>query len=694
MMDFDLAADRLQKDQQSALARSRAQRAARTASSKAKRDAAEARADAERRLKEKRLEAERRARVVNRVTNEIRGMERILGVVDVSGTSGRKRNENDTSSLTTLAKRGTANSHVFDNDPMATGWKLNATSIHGEGDKIALPPSILETLTSSSYPDLDPWGAGQTGRPLAFRIGLLNPDYAGFPSSDKMKAVLAKITEEIIASERSKSSVSEDSHAHEQPYQEHDTEDMELTDDEAETYLRVAYLDELSHRYLAYTHGTVVEFTQEDGCVGLPEPIARALLNPNAHSMVGNSRHGRTIPTKRTVDPASAATTTIHGDIPMNTHSKEAPVDPDDGEKTPGHPAYGKFDVPAGPVEITPIKSLPPGTDCTFTPTASSIQNGFYNLKDVKLVLEQSLMRTRATLSRGDVIRTWRRGVSFDLIVSKLSPAEYGVVSCVNTDLNVDIGPPEGMDSAETESGASGKRLDESHANEQAGRMLSEPLKRMNQSTCTRSGVISKSMELPPEPANDDSTGVCVVQIRGRASSSSGRRRFCVTTATMRDLFVFASHIGGEGYEDVNSFCLVTRFPRKVYKLSSSGGTDRYKVDDTLANAGIMEGQLLLMIEQPRSYLFDETNPLEYVLFKFVSSSGRRRFRVTTATTRDLFVFASHIGGLYEDVTSFCLVTRFPRKVYVGVDCYKARDTLADAGIIEGQLLLMIEQVT
>ncbi|KAL3798155.1 hypothetical protein HJC23_005716 [Cyclotella cryptica] len=592
MMDFDLAADRLQKDQQSALARSRAQRAARTASSKAKRDAAAARADVERRLKEKQLEVERKARVVNRVTNGINGVEKALGVVDVSGASGKDDND---SSLTSLARRSTASSDLFERNPMATGWKLNATSIYGEGDKIALPPSILETLTSSSYPDLDPWGSGQSGRPLAFRVGVLNPDYAEFPSSQKMKAVVAKMKEGTIALESSKSSDLDDSH--EQSPQDHDTEDMDVSDDEAEASLRDAYLDELSHRYLAYTHGTVVEFTQEDGCVGLPEPIAQALLNPNTYSMVGNGRHKNKIPTKRTVDPASAVNMPTDIDNPMDTESTQVPVDSDDGEKTPGHPAYGKFDVPAGPIEITPIKSLPPGTDCTFTPTASSIQNGFYNLKDVKLVLEQSLMRTRATLSRGDVIRTWRRGVSFDLIVSKVSPGDYGVVSCVNTDLNVDIGPPEGMESEDAEIRTGEKPLHEYKANETTGRTLSEPSERTNQSNCPPSGVIYKSIELPPEPTDDESTGVCVVQIRGIGSNSSGRRRFRVTTATMKDLFAFASHVGGEGFDGVSAFCLVTRFPRKVYRLSSSGGKDCYQADDTLESAGIAEGQVLFMIE-------------------------------------------------------------------------------------------------
>lgn len=52
-MDFDLAASRLAKDQQSALAHSRAQRAARTISAEALREGAAARAKAEKRLQEK-----------------------------------------------------------------------------------------------------------------------------------------------------------------------------------------------------------------------------------------------------------------------------------------------------------------------------------------------------------------------------------------------------------------------------------------------------------------------------------------------------------------------------------------------------------------------------------------------------------------------------------------------------------------
>ena len=127
-----------------------------------------------------------------------------------------------------------------------------------------------------------------------------------------------------------------------------------------------------------------------------------------------------------------------------------------DGERTPGHPAYGLFDVPDVAIEIVPITRLPPGRHCTFVPTSESVKNGFQHLKDVENVLERSLSRARATLTRGDVVRAWRRGVPYDLIVRDVSPSSYGAVCCVNTDLNVDIDLPEGTASRPTAGGVGG----------------------------------------------------------------------------------------------------------------------------------------------------------------------------------------------------------------------------------------------
>lgn len=291
------------------------------------------------------------------------------------------------------------------------------------------------------------------------------------------------------------------------------------------------------------------------------------------------------------------------------------------GERTPGHPAYNLFDIPALPIEVVPINSLPPGKNCIFAPTASSVRNGFYALKDVKLVLEQSLMRTRATLTRGDVIRTWRRGASYDLVVSGLTSARggYGAVSCVNTDLNVDIGPPEegedggGTGSVRYAAAAGGEDAAEPAANATGGggRMLSEPtttVMGLAGSSAPPNGAHdpSNAPKLPPEPAEGVKQGVCSVQIRCRTpsgGSAAGRRRFNIAVATMADLFAFASSVC-EGV-DPASFCLVTRFPRRVFWVlsplspSPSNGEQggHFAADATLESAGIAQGQEMFMLE-------------------------------------------------------------------------------------------------
>merc|ERR1719343_1048543 len=55
-------------------------------------------------------------------------------------------------------------------------WTFTATSIHGDGDKIALPPSVLASLNETGMLE-DARG------PLTFRIGVVDPEYK-FPASD------------------------------------------------------------------------------------------------------------------------------------------------------------------------------------------------------------------------------------------------------------------------------------------------------------------------------------------------------------------------------------------------------------------------------------------------------------------------------------------------------------------------------
>jgi hypothetical protein len=399
-----------------------------------------------------------------------------------------------------------------------------------------------------------------------------------------------------------------------------EVDDDEIDDAEFKSRITEAYLDELSHRYLSYTHGTVVEFTEDENHVGLPVSIAKALLQPNKYSLANSSRRMRTtpsddgtqsssmeeeiiIPSTRTIDPASRMVTNNdrNGNIGKTDNDNDDSMNivessvmaagttsNDMIEKTPGHPAYNQFDIPSFPIEIIPLTLLPPGKDITFTPTSTSIQNGFYKLKDIKMVLEQSLVRSRATLSLGDVVKTWKRGVEYDLIVSDLNPRGYGVVSCVDTDLNVEFGSPEMIDDMKGEVGAASKMAEEKNDDVGAIPTPMNSTPKLDNSTV----VTTKLRELIPEPPMDVKVGICNIQIRGRTLSgtdATGRRRFDVASATLADLFDFASNVCG-GIEPI-TFRLVTRFPRRVFTLNV--GDDEV----TLESAGISPGQEMFMVE-------------------------------------------------------------------------------------------------
>ena len=268
------------------------------------------------------------------------------------------------------------------------------------------------------------------GNPWTFRIGILNPNYT-FPASPLVQSLQPPPDDE------STSHMDID-----------DSDDDDDDDDENDsTNNKAAYLDELSYKYLAYVHCTVVEFTQEEGHVGIPQPIASALLKQaNSSSSTTESdekKEAPIVPSTRTVDPAAQAlkTSSEDGDDD-NNNENTMQDDNNDGDQTPGHLAWGAFDIPDVKLEVTKVK-LPKGRGCTLVPTKEAIQNNFYGLKDVKLVLEQSLIRSRATLSVGDIVATWHRGVKFDLNVTKVIPSLYNSVTCINTDIEVDIGEVE-----------------------------------------------------------------------------------------------------------------------------------------------------------------------------------------------------------------------------------------------------------
>mmetsp|Transcript_58827 Transcript_58827/g.65885 ORF Transcript_58827/g.65885 Transcript_58827/m.65885 type:complete len:543 (-) Transcript_58827:80-1708(-) len=458
------------------------------------------------------------------------------------------------------------------NQDLESSLFLKPTSIFGDGDKIAFPPTILEKLTSPAFSSSsnDDSVSGVDGNPWTFRIGILNPNYK-FPSSPLVQALEAPIYE-----------------------------DDDNSDDEEEQRLE-PFLQELDHRYLMYTHCTVVEFTQEEGHVGIPTRIAQALLDPK-------NRHEETtsrviIPTTITVDPASPNITTsiISSEGLKEDGTKIDDVANKEEDRTAGHLAWGAFEIPDQKLEITMVQ-LPKGTGCTLVPTKEAVRNNFYGLKDVKLVLEQSLIRTRATLSIGDVVSTWFRGIKFDLNVTKVLPSTFVAVTCINTDIEVEIG--ENKTAFAKEESNNVTNVQSRAANDEEGYRLGTGRKSSSllQEKDEKAGLSRTSNVLPisllPEPPLGQKYGVCNVQIR--YSGGNGKRRFAIDTAKVKDLFAFVSSLVKQ---DDRSFRLVTRFPRREISLLesnvsvSNSNRSQTMVELTLNQIGIEQGQEMFIVE-------------------------------------------------------------------------------------------------
>jgi len=462
---------------------------------------------------------------------------------------------------------------------------LEATSVYGQGDKITLPPSILSTLADRDLLRV----SQERGQPLFFRLAIPRQNYS-FPSSPSLKRIIDDFaqkqqTEPQMTPTHSYSFGDEDDTEHDENHQ----------------HITKAYLDELAEEYITYTYATVVEFTQAEGCIGLPPSVASALLRPLQNST-------ETIQRTLTVDPAPApappirtkedsgpdSDATLPNDASSTTAPNAPPTNDTEEGRTPGHIAYGAFPIPLPKIQLSLLAHLPLGTKCGLQPTPDAVRNGFYGLKNIKLALEQSLGRTRGCLNLGDLVHCWFRGKKFDLVVKDVTPGDIGAVSCVNTDIEVDILEVEGL---KGQGGAGGKvdgiQNPDGDTLKSTGRGVGY---RLSDNTATAStdkdGSATTSaakaqheiIDLPNEPPIEQTENVVLIQLRGDGGKMSPRRRFDTTTTTIKHLFEFASAtcIAGDtsstGMEE--EFRLVTRFPRRVFQLTADGDTHLSGIDN------------------------------------------------------------------------------------------------------------------
>mmetsp|Transcript_22525 Transcript_22525/g.32965 ORF Transcript_22525/g.32965 Transcript_22525/m.32965 type:complete len:224 (-) Transcript_22525:334-1005(-) len=196
----------------------------------------------------------------------------------------------------------------------------------------------------------------------------------------------------------------------------------------------------------------------------------------------------------------------------------------------------------------------------------TAIENGFYNLKNVKLVLEQSLIRTRGSLNMGDLMYCWFRGKKFDLTVHDVTPPDFGAISCVNCDIEVDFTAVKNEGDEESKEG-SAVASSELQRTVSGGYRLSgsRPTENAQDSAQKIAPLPTINTTLPPEPPKDQKEHVLVIQMRG--SGKTCRRRFDTRTATMKHLFEFAI-VEGLATE-LGGFRLVTQFPRRLFEYAT-----------------------------------------------------------------------------------------------------------------------------
>ncbi len=525
-MDFDLAAKRLQSDQENLRGRSRARNASRKLASSSASEKAR-RAEQYRQKQREKKAAEERLK-----TKKLHTAKHVMHLTEKKHIGGVERY------LKT------------DMGPDGNGVvTLKAVSVHGEGDKITLPPSVLATLAernllrgSSRNDDI----VAQQ-QPLFFRLGIKKKGYV-FPQSLSMKRVIEKVDMDI---DREAADIEEGN------------EVDEADDDNEDGEWNKAYLDELNEEYLSYTYVSVVEFSQEEGHVGLPLSVAQALLHVRKENSAidsDNNGNDRILESHVTVDPALAASSTeSQGNQDMDCDDNN-----NEQSQTPGHVAYGLFPVPTADIEVSLLlRHLPLGTKCTLRPTHDAVRNGFYSLKNIKIALEQSLIGTRSCLNVRDVVPCWFRGKKYELGVVALEPKVVGAVSCINCDVEVVIADEEGEKEIEKDE----KMETDIQAKRETAARTTSPRTSTNESPSISSQqrMIRK---LPPEPLPDQVENVIDVQIRGVKGSGVSRRRFDDGNL-VANLFDFAVNegldTGGENDSiDARLFKLVTRFPRRV----------------------------------------------------------------------------------------------------------------------------------
>jgi hypothetical protein len=313
--------------------------------------------------------------------------------------------------------------------------ELEASPVFGDGDKVCLPQGALEALQGVFR---DPGNL-----PITVRVAWRRPGGGGKLRGEACREAVDEARREVGMQ------TSEDMADGDDGDDSDDSDSASSSDSDSgspsKPSLLRARLRALHYErtYLSLTHAGVVEFTAEPGTVGLPRSVAKRLLEEGVPGHRKPPPPPAADPADPEADPKALPEwscelcSTANPPASSTCATCSAPKPPP--STSAGKPAFGRFPTPAAPLLVSLVR-LPKGTSCKLVPSVESLTSGFLELPDVKLTLEQSLIRTRTTLSVGDTVTIWHRGRAFDLKVESVSPGRVGAVCCVDADVEVDIG--------------------------------------------------------------------------------------------------------------------------------------------------------------------------------------------------------------------------------------------------------------
>lgn len=296
------------------------------------------------------------------------------------------------------------------------------------------------------------------------------------------------------------------------------------------------------------THAGVLEFSAEDGRIGLPLKVRKSLVAEPEETREDGSR------------------------------GMEERVEGPGGEEgdSRASPAWGS----GWKVRVKYVR-LEKGTYAKVQPRTGNL----WHVPELKGMLEMNL-QNHATLSEGDVLQVWYRGRCFDLRVTGLEPTQ--AVTVIDTDLTVDVEVPEEQTEREREEsrlsadaggvkgqvvGGGGPPPHVSQSCESRGQEagMEEPSVNSGAKEEERRKrmMATQLSKLAPEP--DEGNGDWIALVVRKPDGSMISRRF-LRSQPFQDVFRFveATSVSSDHDPLDMTYRLVTRFPRRVFTVGET----------------------------------------------------------------------------------------------------------------------------